>query len=1710
MSWTLGGLLLLLILLPFALYIPWVQNKAKDIACHYVKEKTGMELSIGQILIKFPLDLSLYDMQLLDQNRDTMVVAKNFTAGVAFWPLFDKRFEIDGAELTQGKYRMVSKDSSMVLRADVRHCKLTGTDIDLENNKINVLDGTLTGGKVYLAMYPYKKIEEPDSTQDQSESKPWLIQAKHLALNDVDYVMEMVPDIDRLAAHLARAELRDGVVDTEAHSVDVKYLGIDSVDCKYIYPSKAWAEKFNREHPVPPEIEDPNKQDTIPWTIKGDSLRLTGGHAIYALRDKKPARGLDPEYIEVSDLDFSVSNFYNRGPVVMVPLNNLTVKERCGLQITEAHGTAKVNSQDIQVENFVLKTKNSTVNADGKIDMSMFDASNPSGSMKLTTDCSIDLREISTALPALAAATKSIPSRYPIKVKGTLEGNTRDIDIKNGAIEIPGHIKATMGGNIKNVTDPKKIQVNLNFDANLDNVEFAKKEFLSKDVQKQFNLLPMKLKGNVKYNPNEIAGNIDMRLKSGGSLVGSGSYNLKNQNYTIDATAQSLPVKKLVPAVDINSVTAHIKGSGHGFDFLGTNTAIDAQVQLSHLDFAGKSYRNLNADVKLNGQNFNAKVNAVNRGSLAATGSYDLKRNKYDVDATLNNFPVHEFVPEYGVGHVTAHVKARGENFDFLKSNTWVNADIDLTSLEYNDQLFTDLQGIVALNGNQFEGHVDSSIPNCGVYADVSGTIGDNVYAIDLTGNVRDLDLQALKVLDIPCDGQGNIDLHGVFDLNEGTYNADLTLSNLDWNINGENIFSDMAHLNFNANSESTNAYYNDESNHINLAAPTTIDDLIGSIMNCVDIYNTQFDNKSLDVNEMVSNLPSFDLDVNMGANGLIQRALGQWDVDFRQVTANLKNDPEQDGLQGNVYVQNISVGENAIDSIELNIQQEEDKINFNGQMLNNKGTWDEMASVYLEGFATGPTVNAMIHQKNIKNETGYMVGLNASLQDAILDVNIFPKNPVIAYKNWSINDSNFVKLNLNDNRLEANLKLQNDSSLITLRTDPVQEEGKQNILVDIDNLKIEDWTHFIPSLSETTGILDADMTLSYDGKNLEGFGDVGLSKFTYNGIPQGDMKMNTNLTIDPHTSSTQLEAHLDIDGSDVAVAFGALNDSTASSPLNLNVDLKQFPLSKVAAFIPGKMIWLKGYANGSLTMSGSIDTPIINGTIVGDSAFVTLPRYGSSLKLSTEPIEIIDNTISFNNFKLFGLNGNPATINGEVDFTSLDNIEMDLGIEGEDIQFIGSEQKPYSEIFGNGFIDIDGTMKMSHNLIDIRGDAQLLKGSDITYVLQDDVNAIASSSAANSMVTFINPNDPQMGGDSVIITGGSSAASALNMQLDLGVQRGAKINAFLQPEGKDRVNVDGEGKLRYSIDFAGRDKLNGSYIIKSGVVRYTPPVITQKVFNIVDGSSLTWNGDMLNPQLDLEATNNVRTSVANTSGSGSRLVDFDITTMLKNTLSNIDLKFDLEAKNDAIIESELQTLTDNQRSQAAINLLLYNSYSGAKTTGDINLSTSGALFSILQSQINSWAANNIKGIDVSFGINQFEGSYEMGGRTQTSYSYRVSKSLFGDRFKIAIGGEYSTGASSEQNFSENLISDLSFEYLLNPTGTRYLRLFHHKGIESVLEGQVTVTGISFVMKHKLSSLKELFRWLHKSPKSSPQPDETTSPVQTPSGSQDANNTPIK
>ncbi len=69
---ALGVVVALIVVLPWALYIPAVQRAAKDYACDYASKKTGMQVTMGRVLLKFPLNVSMDGVTVLDQGRDKM------------------------------------------------------------------------------------------------------------------------------------------------------------------------------------------------------------------------------------------------------------------------------------------------------------------------------------------------------------------------------------------------------------------------------------------------------------------------------------------------------------------------------------------------------------------------------------------------------------------------------------------------------------------------------------------------------------------------------------------------------------------------------------------------------------------------------------------------------------------------------------------------------------------------------------------------------------------------------------------------------------------------------------------------------------------------------------------------------------------------------------------------------------------------------------------------------------------------------------------------------------------------------------------------------------------------------------------------------------------------------------------------------------------------------------------------------------------------------------------------------------------------------------------------------------------------------------------------------------------------------------------------------------------------------------------------------
>ena len=1568
-------------LLPLALYVPWVQNQVADLAADYASKKTGMDISVGDVRVKFPLDVTATDVQVIDQNGDTLFKADEVKANVKPGPLLDKRVVADGVSLKGAKSQIKTDDGSMDLDVDVDEASVDAASVDLNNNRVDVNNASLKGGKARMSYKPEKKKPEPD----KEPGKPWRVNARKVTADDVDFEMDMKPTVDQLDAKVGHAEARNVKVDTGNQTVDVDELDVDRADVDYKYPSEKAAQQYRKDHPMPQDNPTAATDDSAPWKVKAGKVRVSNSKGCYGQTGKKPNKPgttLDPDNIEVEDVNAAIDDFEMDGDRLKVPVKHLSGKERSGLQVKDASGTVTKDQNGLDLDDVKLKTRGSDIKLDAHVDQDMLDGK-PNGKATIDTDSKIDLGEVEKLVPQARDALKDIPHGKPVRIKAKARGNAQRLDIHSLDADVPGLGRVRGKGTIYNPTDMDRMRADLDTEVDLRNPS-ALNKMLGLDGVK---LPPMKLSGKLsKEGCRYVARNLRVTT-GGGTLRGDGYYDMCNENYDVDAAFSNFPVSSFVPSLDVKNLIASVNARGHGFDFTDCgSTWTDATVNLSSVRYDGTHYGNIKARGKL-------------RGGYADV--YATSRNKgCDLDAT-------------------AH-----------------------------------------------------------------GTICDDHYVFTADADVRDLDLHHLGLYDGTCNGTTRLHADGDINLRTQVWDADLALRDIDWRLDSSLLVADDARATLHSTPRVTCITVENEDNYAHLNAPCSMMPFIEDLQASAAEIQRQLGERWLDVERLKASMPQFDLDMHMGADGLVQRYLQQYEFDFRNISCEMSRDTS---IYINGRAHGISYGETTIDTITVHAGELQGKyLAFKAHMGNRPGTWDEFAQVDIEGGFKGSAIDFMLHQQNIKHETGYRLGVNARLADDEVRMRLFGRDPVIGYRHWTFNDDNYVNVDYRTRMIDANLLLHSDSSSVELLTRRLPGDSTENVLLSIDNLKLEEWTRIVPMLDRTSGTVNANLDINWDGTNADGDGVIDIKNFVYNGKHEGDVTLTADFDLDPKSATTRLTAGLVLDGQQTVTLNGSLNDVNAETPFNLTANFNHFPLERANAFIPGDYIWLDGYVIGDMEVSGSIDNPRVNGYLVADSATVNLPRYGSSLMLTSDRIPVEDNVITFDNYALTGSNRSPVIVNGVVDLRDLDNMVIDLQASGREVQFMDSKQDELTQLFGKGLADINATVKSRGNMMTVRADATLLAGSNITYVMKNDISQL-SSTVDENMVTFTDFNQPATGA-AILVTGKGS--SATNILANIEVQQGAKINAFLSEDGQNRATIDGSGRLKYTLDFAGRDNLTGTYTVASGNVRYTPPLISQKNFDISSGSTITWTGEMLNPQLNLKGTERIKTSVKpevndpmtdeQKQAAVPLIVEFLIDAHVGGTLNNIDLTFDLscEGEKTGSVQNELQAMSDNQRSQAAINLLLYNTYSGTNSGGNIsNLTASSALFSFLQSKLNAWAAQTLPGIDLSFGINQYEGGN--GGGTETSYSYRLAKTLFNDRFKIVVGGEYSTAAVEAEHIANSLFNDVSFEYYLNDNATRYIRLFRHQSYENVVEGQVTETGVAYVLKRKLTNLRNLFTFKH-------------------------------
>ena len=1460
--WILGILLspvLLFAVLVLLLYLPPVQNWAIDKVAEIASEKTGMQISVGHVQLKFPLDLALDDFKMIHE-ADTIADVSHLVVDVQLRPLFDKRVVIKQLEINNTKLNTNGFIDAACVKGDFQHLSLTSRGIDLDAQTVEVNGACLEGARLDVLL----RDSVPEDTT--TTKTLWLINADSISIRQSAVAVHLNDSTDA-AARFGLLVVREVVADLGKPAYSV---------------------------------------GSIDW--------LDGG-------------------VRYGDIDMP--------------------------QLALHTGALSMHGDSISIPSLHLKTPDSELSLAFDMPLSLTDSVSP-GQMKLTMDAQFGYQDMKPLMSSLPKAMQERWPRYPLQVKGQVNGNLQYMEFSDLDVELPTAFAVKADGFVANLTDMKCLRADVRFKADTQNLGFVMAS-LPRDIQRNYRI-PNGLRTEGRVRADGANYTADVTLREGqGTVKLNGSVNTDLMRYDAKLNVRNLNVHHWMPRDSIYTVTADINAKGQGSDLFSKSTTLQADARIAHIGYGHWNLDNMTAEADIRNGRGHAVVHSRN-DYLNGTIGLDALMDKRKIDGTLTaDINVLDF---YRLG-ITPEPTSIGlcAHFDIssdLKLNHMVSGLVNDLSIRDSSQTFR--PGDIGL---LVKARPDTTY--------LRAQSGDFIVKLDASGNYERL-LRQISIL-------------------------------------GDSVAG-------------------------------------------------QYERRVIDQPAIRSLLPVMKLHVESKRENPIATFLkATQNIEFKELLFDMDASPVK-GLNGNGYIHSLTLDKTRLDTINFRLTQRAEHLSFGGQIRNNKKNPDFVFNALFDGVLQQRGLTLGLRYFDANDKMGVRLGAQAEMVDSGIHIHLVPERPTLGYKEFNLNKDNFILLRPK-NKIEAKIDLiADDGTGVKVYTEDSDPTAMQDLTISLHQFNLDEITSVLPYMPRMSGLLNGDYHLVQDAEGqLSVVGDMAVRNMTYERCPIGNISAELAY-LQKDDDAHVIEARMMKDNNEIGLLTGTYYNKGEGS-LDAKFLMERLPLSIVNGFIPDHLFGLQGYAEGELDIKGKVSSPKVDGEVYLDSSYLESIPYGMTLRFDNDPVRIVDSKLLFDNFTVYAHNNNPLNIQGDIDFSNLERIMVNMRMRARDYQIIGAKENPNSIAYGKAFVNVFARMSGPLDNLNMRGRLEVLGSTDMYYILRD--SPLTTDNQLQELVKFTDFSDTTQ----IVVE--RPVLDGFQMDLTIDVSNGAHITAFLNTDHSNYIDIMGGGTLRMRYNPMDNLQLHGRYTLNNGEMKYSLPIIPLKTFTIKDGSYLEFTGDPMDPTLNITATERTRAAV--NSNGGTRSVEFDCGVSITQTLNHMGLEFTLDAPEDMQLHSELQAMSVEQRGKLAVTMLTTGMYLADGNTGSFSMNS--ALSSFLNSEISQITGNALRTLDLSFGM---DNSMDATGNSHTDYSFKFAKRFMNNRLKVSIGGKVSTGAELQQR-NNSFFDNVSLEYRLDNSANKFVTLFYENNSYDWLDGYTQKYGGGFTWRRKLQNFGDIFRF---------------------------------
>jgi translocation and assembly module TamB len=753
---------------------PWGQDIIVGEITSYISSKTNTKISIKKLFITFKGNIDLQGLYLEDLNGDTLIFSNELEIQLPIWPL------ITGESITvdrlswHGLRANISRSDTIVgynyqflINAFASSSEQTTKDKNnspleisigkLEISDFNVnfkdevggIDAKLNLGKFYSEAdilnldnmkFQVAKMALENTSLDyimtkevQTKDEPTDAIQPYLSLEDlsINYLAihyTSIPDSIETNLSLSEISLKMPKADLASHDIQIS---------KFVMNNSKLQVKLNSTKKI--NTDSLPKADsvvgTIPfvwpnWTISLESIVLQNNHLLYQQGEEPEVlHDFNPDYIVLDDLNFIAKNILlSQNKSAQFQLEKLSFQELSGISLKDFSFFAALDSSSFSVDNLVVKTDVSSINANLKALFTNFQlALDKPEDINLIVDLNqfvFDLNDAFGILPSLRKnenLQELSKKQFSGKVKAS--GKIDDLLLQEFNVNWGVNTEIVSSGELKNLSNFNELNAdieNLTFNSTRsDIINFISEKDLGITIPRFINL-----KTNYVGTLQNFETKMLLTIPEGKVLV-DGNYTQEDElSFSANIQVIDLKAGELLNNPQIGKITFNTIANGSGKSLNEMDATLDSKfskLELNGYDYSalelhGVLHKN-DGNIVLNYEDENLEMHAnsnIQLDSISPSISLDLIINGADLYAlgltekqikaklTWNanfkgNFDVFEFDSQisdglavydeenYYLGPVNLSAKSTNDSTSlditsyFLNGDLRANANVDKT-----------------------------------------------------------------------------------------------------------------------------------------------------------------------------------------------------------------------------------------------------------------------------------------------------------------------------------------------------------------------------------------------------------------------------------------------------------------------------------------------------------------------------------------------------------------------------------------------------------------------------------------------------------------------------------------------------------------------------------------------------------------------------------------------------------------------------------------------------------------------------------------------------------------------------------------------------------------------------------------------------------------------------------------------------------------------